>query len=140
MSDFQANGPFKVAHGHGQEPSATFSDYPEMNVGLTSKYLNTGKVDLRSVGAFGLEAAAAWKRLLFQGEAYEIVANKAIENTTQKLHLFRLVCSGQLYAGRKAPELEIQNGSFFFSNLCKKSELPLQWYRPYRGLSTLFRS
>lgn len=83
---FSGEWVFKVAHGRGEGPAATFSDYPEMNVGLTSKYLNTGKIDLRSVGAFGLEAAAAWKRLLFQGEAYEIIANKAVENTTQKLH------------------------------------------------------
>lgn len=83
---FSGEWVFRVAHSPGQQPTATFSDYPEMNVGLTSKYLNTGKINLRDVGAFGLEAAAAWKRLLFQGEAYEIVANKAVENTTQKLH------------------------------------------------------
>lgn len=83
---FSGEWVFHVANSPAQHSALTFSDYPEMNVGLTSKYLNTGKLALNSVGAFGLEAAAAWKRFLFQGEAYEIVAKRAAENETQNLH------------------------------------------------------
>ncbi|OUJ16527.1 porin [Acetobacter orientalis] len=83
---FSGEWVFKAAHTRDEKPGMAFSDYPEMNVGLTSKYLNTSRLALNSVGAFGLEAAAAWKRFLFQGEAYDIIAKRAVENDTQHLH------------------------------------------------------
>ncbi|OUJ01414.1 porin [Acetobacter cibinongensis] len=83
---FSGEWVFRAAHSPGEKPGMTFSDYPEMNIGLTSKYLNTGRLTLNSVGAFGLEAAAAWKRFLFQGEAYDIVAKRSVENDTRHLN------------------------------------------------------
>ncbi|GBR69924.1 phosphate-selective porin O/P [Acetobacter tropicalis NRIC 0312] len=83
---FSGEWVFKAAQSPGQPPAANFSDFPELNVGLTGKFLNTGRIPLRSAGAFGLEAAAAWKRLLVSGEAYEIAANRRENVGTQHLH------------------------------------------------------
>lgn len=83
---FSGEWVFKAAHSPGEKPSMAFSDYPEMNVGLTSKYLNTNRLTLNNVGAFGLEAAAAWKRGLLQGEAYDIVVQRAVEDEARHLH------------------------------------------------------
>ncbi|WP_248845946.1 OprO/OprP family phosphate-selective porin [Acetobacter senegalensis] len=83
---FSGEWVFKAAQSPGQPPAANFSDFPELNVGLTGKFLDTGRIPLRSAGAFGLEAAAAWKRLLVQGEAYEIEANRRENIGSQHLH------------------------------------------------------
>lgn len=83
---FSGEWVFKAAQSPGQAPAVDFSDFPELNVGLTGKFLNTGKIPLKDAGAFGLEAAVAWKKLLLAGEAYEIEANKRIETGVQHLH------------------------------------------------------
>lgn len=62
------------------------SDIPEINPGTVSKYLNTGEISLDSIGALGVEAAISWKKWIFYGEAYDILANKHIYQTKQVAH------------------------------------------------------
>ncbi|WP_338111323.1 OprO/OprP family phosphate-selective porin [Novacetimonas pomaceti] len=66
---------FRPASVPGESPALSFGDSPEINPGTVSQYLHTGQVRADSAGAFGAEAAVAWKRLLFQGEGYDIHVN-----------------------------------------------------------------
>ncbi|MCE2574453.1 porin [Komagataeibacter sp. FNDCR2] len=66
---------FRPASARNSSPALSLSDVPEMNTGTDAKYLNTGKIAASSAGALGLEAAVSWRKLFFQGEAYDIVVN-----------------------------------------------------------------
>lgn len=76
---------FRPASARNAAPALSLSDNPEINPGTVSKYLDTGKILSDSAGAFGVEAAVSWKRLLFQGEAYDILLNSRISNSSQQL-------------------------------------------------------
>lgn len=64
--------------------SVSFADNPEMQNGDTGSFIKTTSIPARSAGAFGLEAALSWNRLLLQGEAYTITVrtrSPVIQNT-----------------------------------------------------------
>ncbi|POF61911.1 OprO/OprP family phosphate-selective porin [Novacetimonas maltaceti] len=72
---FSGEWAFRPAAMTGSGPAVSLSDNPEINPGTVSKYLHTGRLYADSAGAFGVEAAVAWKRLLFQGEGYDLLVN-----------------------------------------------------------------
>ncbi|GAN99246.1 porin O/P phosphate-selective [Komagataeibacter xylinus NBRC 13693] len=76
---------FRPASAGNAAPMLSLSDNPEINPGTVSKYLNTGKIQSDSAGAFGVEAAVSWQKLLFQGEAYDIVLNSHVNSSSQQL-------------------------------------------------------
>lgn len=77
---------FRPASARNESPALTLSDDPELNPGTVSKYLDTGKIAARSAGAFGVEGAVAWKKLFFQGEAYDILINSSMGSDFQKMN------------------------------------------------------
>ncbi|WP_408887013.1 OprO/OprP family phosphate-selective porin [Komagataeibacter melomenusus] len=77
---------FRPAAMTHASPAIALSDNPELNPGTVSKYLNTGRLAATSAGAFGAEAAVAWKRLLFQGEGYDIMLDTSPATGSQSLN------------------------------------------------------
>lgn len=76
---------FRPASARNASPALSFADTPEMNTGTDAKYLGTGKIAADSAGAFGMEAALAWKKLLFQGEGYDILVNSHTGSSGRQL-------------------------------------------------------
>ncbi|WP_242011472.1 OprO/OprP family phosphate-selective porin [Acetobacter fallax] len=85
---FSGEWVFRPAYDGPNGRSVSFSDTPEGNNGETSHFLNTSAIPARSAGAFGLEAAGQWRRLLVQGEAYTITVNTRPPATTNTLHYY----------------------------------------------------
>ncbi|WP_395372548.1 OprO/OprP family phosphate-selective porin [Komagataeibacter diospyri] len=77
---------FRPASAKGADPTLALSDNPELDPGTVSKYLDTGEIGASSGGAFGVEAAVAWKRLLFQGEGYDILLDTSSRTGGELLH------------------------------------------------------
>ncbi len=83
---FSGEWVFRPANDGPNGRSVSFSDTPEGNNGEVSHFLSTGSIPARSAGAFGLEAAVQWRRLLVQGEAYTIVVNTRSPAVVNTLH------------------------------------------------------
>ena len=67
---------FRPSHKNSMEEGVSFSDTPENDDGLNDKYIKTGNIPAKSSGAFGLEGAVAWKKLLISSEYYNLIVNE----------------------------------------------------------------
>ncbi|MDT8873489.1 porin [Komagataeibacter rhaeticus] len=105
-----------------RRPALSLSDNPEINPGTVSKYLDTGKILSDSGGAFGVEAAVSWKRLLFQGEAYDILLNSHLHNDSEQLRFHGWVRTAWLHHQWKAAGMEGTHGSIFLAVMRQETE------------------
>lgn len=66
---------FQPSHKSSMAGGVSFSDTPENGDGLNDKYIKTGNIPAKNAGAFGLEGAIAWRKLLLTSEYYNLIVN-----------------------------------------------------------------
>ncbi|BAK82578.1 porin O/P phosphate-selective [Komagataeibacter medellinensis NBRC 3288] len=101
---------FHPASAHGAGPGLALSDNPELNPGTVSRYLNTGRIAVDAGGAFGVEGALSWRRLLVQAEGYDIMLHTRAPQYSHQPHFhgwygmlaYTLNGRGRQWKGRSA--------------------------------------
>lgn len=114
---------FQPSHKSSMEGGVSFSDTPENGDGLKDKYIKTGNILAKSAGAFGLEGAISWKKLLITSEYYNLIVNTKPNPTTTRQNFYGWYVTAAYTLVGKARSWKATSASFTSPSCDQKDSL-----------------